>query len=143
MGLHLIGGKIIYPSPLSHLGHNYNYIILTAPGSHPLNSTGSALNSTHISLDWSSPALEDVNGIIREYRINVTEDETSIVTQLTTDPTMTEIVIGPLHPFYVYHCTILAYTIEGGPSTAVISVRTAEDGMFFIVYYIIPRRISP
>ncbi len=100
-----------------------------APGSHPLNSTGYTLNSTHIFLDWSSPALEDVNGIIREYRINVTEVETGVLTQHTTDPSMTEIVVGPLHPFYVYHCTILAYTVEGGPSTTVISLRTAEDGI--------------
>ena len=99
-----------------------------APSSHPLNSTGYALNSTHIFLDWSPPSLQDVNGIIREYRINVTEGETNALQQLTTDPLTTEILVGPLHPFYTYHCTILAFTVEGGPNTTVISIRTHEAG---------------
>ena len=102
----------------------------TAPGSHPLNSTGYALNSTHIFLDWSPPL--EANGIIREYRINVTEGETNTLQRLTTDNGTTEIVVGPLHPFYTYHCTILAFTVEGGPNTTVISIRTQQDGMNMI-----------
>ena len=68
-----------------------------APGSHPLNSTGYALNSTHIFLDWSPPSLQDVNGIIREYRVNCTEGETNILRQHTTSNSTTEITVGPLH----------------------------------------------
>lgn len=100
----------------------------TAPG--PLNSTGYVLNSTHIFLDWSRPAV--INGILTEYRITVTEGETNTVSRLTTDPSTTEITIGPLHPFYIYHSTILAYTVEGGPNTSVISIRTAEAGIYTI-----------
>ena len=104
----------------------YNFNI--APESHPLNSTGYAINSTHIALNWSSPHESDLNGILREFRINVTEAVTSTLTQYSTSPDTTEIIIGPLHPFYIYHCTVVAHTVEGGPSTAVISVRTHEDG---------------
>ena len=59
----------------------------------------------------------------------MTEGETDTLFQLTTDPSMTELVVGPLHPFYIYHCTIQAFTVEGGPNTTVISIRTEEDGM--------------
>ena len=110
----------------------FNIFAIAAPGSHPLNSTGYAINSTHILLDWSPPSEEDLNGILREYRINVTEGETDTLFQLTTDPSMTELVVGPLHPFYIYHCTIQAFTVEGGPNTTVISIRTEEDGMCYL-----------
>ena len=109
---------------------------ISAPRSHPLNSSGYAINSTHIALNWSAPHEEDLNGILREYRINYTEGLSGIVQQLTTVPGTTELVIGPLHPFYIYHCTILAYTIEGGPSTDVISIRTHEDGRIALYHKI-------
>lgn len=104
-------------------------MIFLAPDSHPLNSSGYAINSTHIALDWSPPREEDLNGILREFRINVTEGLTGIVQQLSTSPDVTEIVIGPLHPFRIYHCTIIPYTIDEGPNTDVISIRTHEDGI--------------
>jgi hypothetical protein len=98
----------------------------TAPGSHPLNFTGSAVNSTHLFLDWIPPSV--TNGIIREYRVNCTERETNMLRQLTTDNATTEITVGPLHPFYTYQCTVLAFTVDGGPNTTVFSIRTEEDG---------------
>lgn len=107
------------------------YLILlsfVAPGDHPLNFTGYALNSTHIFLNWSPPSEEDTNGVIREYRINITEHETNILYQLTINNSTTETVVGPFHPFYIYHCTILAFTVEEGPSSSVVSIRTKQDG---------------
>jgi len=94
-----------------------------------LNSSGVAINSTHIFLDWSPPDPNTVNGVIREYRINVTEGETGTLFQYILPSNQTEATIGQLHPFYTYHSTILAYTVEGGPSTSVISIRTSEAGM--------------
>ena len=43
---------------------------------------------------------------------------------------MTEAIIGPLHPYYTYNCTILAVTVGEGPPSTVITVRTEEDGEF-------------
>lgn len=93
-----------------------------------MNSSGYAINSTHIALNWSAPHEEDLNGVLREYRINVSEGLTGNMRWFTTVPDTTEIIVGPLHPFYIYHSTITAYTVEGGPSTSVISIRTGEDG---------------
>ena len=107
----------------------------SAPGHHPLNSTGYALNSTHIFLDWNPPSQEDLNGVIREYRITVTEVETNTLRQLTTDSSTTELIVGPLHPFYIYHATILAFTVGEGPNTTAISIRTEQDGKQYIAWY--------
>ena len=105
---------------------NAALIILTVPGSHPSNTTGTTLNSTHIYLIWEPP--EDPNGDIREYRVNVTEEETGRMFQLITNTT--SITIGSLHPYYTYNCTVVAVTIGPGPFSTVITVRTAEDGRF-------------
>ena len=75
---------------------------------------------------WEPP--EDPNGNIREYRVNVTEEETGRMFQLSTNTT--SIVIGPLHPYYTYNCTIVAVTITPGPFSSVITVRTDEAGRF-------------
>ena len=105
-----------------------SFTICTAPGSEPSNITGTALNSTHIYLTWDPPPPEDINGVIREYRIIVTEGETGLLLQYTTNPDTRELVVGPLHPYYTYHCTVGAYTVEVGPYTAIITVQTDEAG---------------
>ena len=96
----------------------------TAPDSHPSITTGRALNSTHIYLTWEPP--EDPNGDIREYRVNVTEEETGRMFQVTTNTT--SIIIGSLHPYYTYNCIVVAVTIAPGPFSTVITVITDEDG---------------
>ena len=66
--------------------------------------------------------------MIREYRINITEVETGVLQQLTTPPDVRELVVGPLRPYYSYRSTIVAFTIEVGPYSTAITVRTEEDG---------------
>ena len=75
---------------------------------------------------WEPP--EDPNGDIREYRVNVTEEETGRVFQFSTNTT--SITIGSLHPYYTYNCKVVAVTIGLGPFSTVITLRTAEDGRF-------------
>ena len=112
---------------------HYNYdarafvlLHFTAPDFQPSNTTGRALNSTHIYLMWEPP--EDPNGDIREYRVNVTEEETGRRFQLSTNTT--SIIIGSLHPYYKYNCTVVPVTNTPGPFSSVITVRTDEAGRF-------------
>ena len=84
------------------------------------------MSSDTISLSWSPPPPSDTNGIIREYRVNVTEVETGRVFYLTS--TTTSITVQSLHPYYTYYCTVSAYTVGVGPYTVVFSIRTPEDG---------------
>ena len=66
--------------------------------------------------------------MIREYRINVTEVETGVLRQFTTPADVRELVVGDLHPYYFYRSTIVAFTIEVGPYSTAINVRTQEAG---------------
>ena len=87
------------------------------------------MNSTHIHLTWYPPAQVYQHGIIHVYNINVTELETGAHLQLTSETT--EITIGPLHPYYTYNCTVVAVTVDEGPSSHII-VYTEEDGEFLV-----------
>ena len=84
------------------------------------------LSSTSISLSWIAPPLIDQNGIIREYRVTVTEVETDYVQELTS--TATTLIVSSLHPYYNYQCSVSAYTVSQGPYTDNITVQTFEDG---------------
>ncbi len=87
-----------------------------------------SLNSTHIYLTWEPPPPSQVNGVIREYRVNVTEDVTGRVFQYTTTPNDRQLTVGSLHPYYIYHCSVVALTVQLGPYTSVFTIQTAEDG---------------
>ena len=54
-----------------------------------------------------------------------------MVFQYTTDPINRQIVVGPLHPYYIYHCSVVAFTVQPGPYTAVFTIQTEEDSKCF------------
>lgn len=63
--------------------------------------------------------------MIDGYRVFVTEAETGDV--FLEFANTTQIAIADLHPFYTYHCLIVAFTVGDGPNVSV-SVVTYEDG---------------
>ena len=103
-------------------------ILYIDPIGTPSNTSGVALNSTHIHLTWDPPPVDQRLGELREYRITIVELETSFTFQLSSPPAVTEATVGPLHPYYTYNCSILAVTVGEGPPSTIITVRTAEDG---------------
>ena len=106
--------------------HIYCHLcFITAPSASPQNLTGSSLNSRTISLSWSPPPTLETNGVVREYRVNVTEVESGTVFTLTS--TTTSITLQSLHPYYNYRCVVSTYTVGIGPYTAVFNIRTPED----------------
>ena len=105
----------------------------SGPGGTATNTTGVALNSTHIYLSWDHPPEDLHHGVIRYYQLNITEQDTGRTFQLTSEDT--EITIGPLHPHYIYHCVVSAVTVDEGPYIT-ITVRTDEDGTHSTVYRI-------
>jgi hypothetical protein len=110
-----------------------SHFFCIAPIGTPSNTSGIALNSTHIFIDWDPPPVDQHLGELREYRITVNELETLAYFLLSSTPAVTETIIGPLHPYYTYNCTILAVTVGEGPPSTVITVRTAEDGKMIII----------
>lgn len=109
---------------LKHLTMTFHLIL--APTTPPRDLATTAVGPDSISLAWLPPPTANQNGIIREYRINVTEVETE--RELYFSTVATSITVPLLHPHYTYECIISAYTIGAGPSAEIV-VMTHEDGM--------------
>ena len=45
----------------------------------------------------------------------------------------TSLIVPSLHPFYMYNCTVAAFTIAVGPYSVELSITLPEDGMFIMV----------
>ena len=105
-------------------------LLSSAPSGLPSNSSGVALNSTYILLTWDPPPLNQTHGNIQEYRITIFEYETDNTTLYSSE--YTELVVGPLHPYYTYNCSIQAVTVEPGPPIIII-VRTLEAGIIISI----------
>ncbi len=102
-----------------------NIVILIAPSSPPQNVSGSPVSSTSVRLSWDAPPLASRNGIITEYRVNVTEVDTGRVSILTSFTT--SFVAQSLHPYYTYLFTVSAHTVATGPYSTSVMIRTPED----------------
>ena len=89
-----------------------------------------ATDSTTVLISWMPPPFQHQNGVIREYRVNVTETETGIAYRLVT--AATTLTVPSLHPFYTYDCIIAAFTIAEGPYSVEVNITMPEDGMFKI-----------
>ena len=104
------------------------FSIILVPTSAPIYQSGVALSSSSIYLSWDPPPQLERHGIIREYKINLTEQETGVLTTYRTSSESIEVSL--LHPFYTYTWIVTAVTIGDGPFTATKNVTTLEDGEF-------------
>ena len=90
------------------------------------------MSSTIITLFWDPPPADAQNGIITQYRINITEVQTG--RSFTLFSSTTSVNVTSLHPYYTYNCAIAAVTTIGaGPYTSVITVVTLQDGMVTLI----------
>ncbi len=93
-----------------------------------MNIVALSLTSTSVQLFWNPPPVDQQNGIITDYYINMTEIETGVTVQLTVTGATT-LLINTLHPYYVYNFFISAATVVGrGPYSTLFSIQTPEDG---------------
>ena len=99
-----------------------------APIGKPTNVTAVTFNATSIHIYWTHPPEDTHYGVIREYRLNVTELETGKRTRVVVDSEEMEVVLMSLHPYFTYHITIVPVTIEEGDNYTEITIKTAEDG---------------
>lgn len=58
----------------------------------------------------------------------VTVNETDTERTVNYTSNSTSLILSSLHPFYTYHLTLAAYTIQYGPSSAVFNITMPEDG---------------
>ena len=97
-----------------------------APTGPPRNPNGTRVTTTLINVNWLPPEPIHVNGIIDHYVIRVREVYTGRVFSLLSEDE--NILVGPLHPNYVYSCRIAAYTVGLGPFGPPFLVQAGETG---------------
>lgn len=97
-----------------------------APTGFPPPPSVTAVTSTTLTLAWEPPPLEQINGIIRNYVVTITEIETGRV--FTVASNNTQVTVENLHPFYTYACRVAAETIGVGPYSNQILVQLDEEG---------------
>ena len=107
----------------------------TVPSGPPTNVAATSLSSTAIKLSWMPPPLHTHNGIIREYTIHyyVSETRENVVKQSPDNYTST--VITDLHPFYTYSFQVAAVTIDAGPLSTEVTIKTQESGKLFRINF--------
>lgn len=99
---------------------------IAAPVGSPEQLNVTEITSSSVFLTWQPPPLLLRNGVIREYKINLTEVDTGRI--LVFYSSTTSITITALHPFYTYFCRVGAFTVEYGPYTESFRFVTLEDG---------------
>ena len=107
--------------------HAFLWLHFSAPTSPPTNLTVAEFTSDSISLSWNPPPFEEQNGLIRQYFVTITRNDTGMSFQQTSNTT--ETAIQSLHPFSTYTIAVAAETVDVGPFTEGVVVRLPEDGM--------------
>ena len=77
---------------------------------------------------WSEPPPDAHNGVIRNYEVVLTDQNTGIMSQITTQ--RTDVQFENLNPFTSYSYQLRAVTISPGPLSNAQLVRTLEDGEY-------------
>ena len=99
------------------------FFALAAPSAPPANVTITDVTAFSLLLRWDPPPFEHQNGILRQYHINITEENTGRDFQIRS-PT-TEFRVQFLHPHYSYSLTVAALTTMIGPSSYPLQVVTS------------------
>ena len=84
------------------------------------------MSSTTLNFTWSLPSTEQQNGIINYCIVSVTEVDTGVVFELTSNATW--LYLDFLHPHYTYTFRIAAVTVAQGPFSSEYNVTMPEDG---------------
>ena len=118
--------------PIVHV-HDHDTITLccAGPSDVPRDFAGEVVDSTTVALTWNPPPQESQNGIIRKYIISATEMDTGV--EYSWESVSTGIEIHSLHPFYTYQFTVAAYTVQQGPSSYIVTLKTPEDSKLMLI----------
>lgn len=102
----------------------HSYYWCSAPTAPPDKLSG-VVSSDTLTLMWNSPPFENTNGVIQYYVATITEQDTG--KQYTLTATGTVVVFNNLHPYYIYECSVAAYTIDVGPYSGTITLQLDEE----------------
>ncbi len=94
----------------------------------PNNLSSVIVDSSTVALNWDEPEGRH-NGIISQYKINLTELETG--REFQESSITTNVILNNLHPDYTYTWVVTAATIAEGPYSGSSTFTTPEDGKIF------------
>lgn len=101
----------------------------TVPSGPVVNPSIMVTSSSSLFLRWEPPDLEDQNGVIIGYRVNISEVETGMNFQLSSSGSVQSLSVERLRPFTTYICRIAARTVVGaGPYSIAVTAVTSPDG---------------
>ena len=112
-------------------------LVTVAPADSPQNFTVIGTTPNSISLSWSPPPIQDINGIIDTYIIRykiieqlgvAIDPQTSVVNVMNVDGSITTETLMNLENYTKYEISITAVTIGEGPTSTLIQ-RTDENGI--------------
>lgn len=86
-----------------------------------------AVSSTSIQISWLPPDADSLNGVLRYYRVLITDPSGVLEYDSLVNGDSLEVVISELHPHTVYNCTVVGVTVREGPA-AEVQIETLEDG---------------
>ena len=98
---------------------------ISVPTMAPRNPSSVTRSSRAIYCTWTPPPQDHQNGVIVEYRVNVTELITGRSFVRVTSNVFLE--ISSLHPDYEYRWIATAVTVGVGPYATAVTIRTPED----------------
>ena len=105
----------------------FNSVLHTVPSGFPEKVSGNSTSPYSAFLSWNPPPLDQQNGDIIQYVINVTHTDTLNTMQYTT--TVAYITITGLDPYTTYICVVAAETAVGvGPFSHLYFIQTDETG---------------
>ena len=99
----------------------------SAPSGPPRNITIEAITSSSVNMMWSPPVEMEQNGVVRHYVVIVTDLQSSERRQFSV--LTNEITVPSLHPYYDYACSVAAVTVDCGPYSSPVVVKTLQDGI--------------
>ena len=98
----------------------------TAPDAAPLNLVVSIVDATSASATWGAPRVENQNGEILSYLVNITHTTTGMVQTFST--ATTDHAIATLHPDYSYFYSVAAVNSVGSGPFRIQVIRMPEAG---------------
>lgn len=82
--------------------------------------------STSLTLSWSPPPGDQLNGLLRHYLVIIEEVDSQMNTTLTSiSPQLT---LSDLHPFYTYRIAVCPVTVDTGPCAYFDPVQLPQAG---------------
>lgn len=106
----------------------------TAPSGPPQNVISETNSSRSVYLHWDPPPVEQHNGNITGYVVNITAINREQTLQLHTTQLFLDVV--GLLPHTTYECIVAAMTSVGtGPFSAISTIETYEDGNKTLLFF--------